>query len=247
MILSLDLVSNMCSSGVWSFQTIDQTYRKHVLQFGCTTFILSLIWSQLYQTFFFVRRIFFPFFTIELDRFIEKSISFLCYKHSSLTAKIGNRTYVWAQSWVQKMQLYFINRIARNSTSPKNCNIHQGWVTIFVRWPHCVFICVTRVGFQSKRVILSENFALLGPDVARGPYFAPSWSSSNFHNVPTMLIPNKINTNPQSTNEACRTLMKLTLDVLKKEEMYCNYSKLTNIILYCTIQIKKREKCNCIL
>ncbi len=31
--------------------------------------------------------------------------------------------------------------------------LKQGWATIFVRGPHCVFIRVTRAGFQSKRVI----------------------------------------------------------------------------------------------
>jgi hypothetical protein len=44
--------------------------------------------SQSYQTFFFVKQRFFPFFPIKLCHFKVHTIFFLCYKHSSLTTKI---------------------------------------------------------------------------------------------------------------------------------------------------------------
>jgi hypothetical protein len=54
--------------------------------------------------------------------------------------------------------------------------VEQEWATIFVRGPHCSFICGSRAKFQSKKQIQSEKISLRGPDVTRGPYVAPSWS-----------------------------------------------------------------------
>ena len=45
--------------------------------------------SQSYQTVFLWKRRIFPFFADKLGRFIINTHLFLCYKHSSLTAKIG--------------------------------------------------------------------------------------------------------------------------------------------------------------
>ncbi len=56
--------------------------------------------------------------------------------------------------------------------------IDQGWATIFVRGPHCSFVSVSRAKFQSKGKVKAKKLAVAGhsrgPDVARGPYVAPS-------------------------------------------------------------------------
>ncbi len=53
-------------------------------------------------------------------------------------------------------------------------HLNQGWATIYVRGPHCAFLGASRARFQSKKLIYSLKFGLRGPDVARGPYVAPS-------------------------------------------------------------------------
>ena len=48
-----------------------------------------IFWSQSYQTFFLCRRRFFQFFATKLGHFIVHTPFVICYKHSSLTARIG--------------------------------------------------------------------------------------------------------------------------------------------------------------
>ncbi len=53
-------------------------------------------------------------------------------------------------------------------------NLDQGWATIFVSAPHCSFISVSQATVQSKRQSQSQKICLRWPDMAGGPYAAPS-------------------------------------------------------------------------
>ena len=57
----------------------------------------------------------------------------------------------------------------------QNIDLDQGRATIFIRGPDWAFIGVSRAKFRSKVLIHRLKKGLRGPDVARGPYVAPSW------------------------------------------------------------------------
>ena len=64
--------------------------------------------SQFYQTFYLRKPIIFPFFAIKLGHFMLNSLFFICYKHSSLPAKIGKQSYTKfgrINSWSQFVQI----------------------------------------------------------------------------------------------------------------------------------------------
>jgi hypothetical protein len=52
--------------------------------------------------------------------------------------------------------------------------LDQGWATVFVREPHCPFICASRAGFVKRTRFKLKKTARCGPNVVRGPYVAPS-------------------------------------------------------------------------
>jgi hypothetical protein len=57
----------------------------------------------------------------------------------------------------------------------EDCHLlKQGRATIFVCGPHLAFLGALQTRFQSKSLLYGKKFALRGPDVARGPYVAPS-------------------------------------------------------------------------
>jgi len=62
-------------------------------------------------------------------------------------------------------------------------SLDQGRATIFVRGPHWAFIYVSRAKFKSNILLQSSKWSLRGPDVARGPYVAPSWSRLTFMKI----------------------------------------------------------------
>ncbi len=69
----------------------------------------------------------------------------------------------------------------RNNSNERNYfKLIRAWVDYyFFSGPHCVFICYSRAGFQSKRQISCQKIALRVPDVAPWTYVAPSWIRGN--------------------------------------------------------------------
>ena len=68
--------------------------------------------------------------------------------------------------------------VIRSTGSIKKYMLVQGRATIFCG-PHCAFECVSWAKFQSKRLIQCLKNDFCGPDVARGPYVAPSCACRN--------------------------------------------------------------------
>ena len=69
--------------------------------------------SLSYQTLFLRKHIIFPFFAVKLCHFIVNTTFFICYKHSSLTAKIGKwrkTNFGRIDSWCMAELLFSIKR-----------------------------------------------------------------------------------------------------------------------------------------